>query len=223
MTNSSSQYILESCQLPDFIDITELKKYVKKDITGNKEYFDDLGITYRISDPKKSEWMIHKSIKNSKMVGNGHTYVDIIVKNKIGIDVSILTLNNKYTNEKSIIQNFSVSNDLDTLFKDRSSEKAVEIFKNKLTEKFSSNLLDDIYYVLFICNNKNIYVTCLKLNKNNITNMSPAGFSKENKNIAIDNFIDNTLGSVKLYSSKKRLELRLCKSIIDNENTIKLY
>ena len=54
-------------------------------------------MTYRISDPKKAEWILGKAIINSKLIGNGHTNIDIIINN-IGIDVSVLTLNNNYTN-----------------------------------------------------------------------------------------------------------------------------
>ena len=41
-------------------------------------------------------------------------------------------------------------------------------------------------------------------------------FIKSYKNISIENFIDIKVGNVKLYKSKKRLELRLSKDIINN-------
>lgn len=53
--------------------------------------------------------------------------------------------------------------------------------------------------------------------------MKFAGFTKTNKSILIDNFIDKKLGDVKLYKSKKRLELRLCKDIINSDCSVKLY
>jgi hypothetical protein len=53
--------------------------------------------------------------------------------------------------------------------------------------------------------------------------MEFASFTKSKKNIIIDNFIDEEYGNVKLYKSKKRLELRLCKNIIDSEYSIKIY
>ncbi len=63
--------ILVTCKFPDFVNINVLKEYVKKDSDGNREYFDNLNITYKISDPKKAEWILSKSIKNSKLVENG--------------------------------------------------------------------------------------------------------------------------------------------------------
>ena len=110
-----SEKILEFCKILDLVDISIIKDYVKKDIDNNKDYFDELKLTYKISDPKKAEWILSKAIKNSILVGNGNTFVDIIVNDIIGVDVCVLTLNNSYTNEKSIIQNFTCNN-LDSLF-----------------------------------------------------------------------------------------------------------
>jgi predicted Fe-Mo cluster-binding NifX family protein len=217
--------ILCLCKIPDFVDIKILKEYVKKDIDTNKEYFDDRNITYRISDSKKAEWMLHKCIKNSKLVGDGNKSSDILVDNEIHIDVSVLTLNGNSTNEKSIMQNFSESNDLDGLFNNNDGEKAVDIFKNKFIKKCSSNdkYKKDIYYLIFVCKKKNVYLICLKLNTQNIPDMKFGEMTKKCKSIVINNFIDNNIGNVKLYKSKKRLELRLCKTIISNEHSIKLF
>lgn len=220
----TTESIIKPCKIPDFVNIDVLKKFVKKDIDSNKEYFDDLDITYKISDPKKAEWILSKAIKNSKLVGNGNTNVDITIDGKIGIDVSVLTLNGNCTNEKSIMQNFSNSNDLDTLFNTKEGEKAVEIFKNKFVEKCKvKSSLKEIYYMIFVCKEKNIYISCLKLHTENILNMKFSSFTKNLKNISIDNFIDKKIGNVKLYKSKKRLELRLCKNIITHECTTKVF
>ena len=222
MTNNK---ILVPCKIPEFVKINILKEYVKKDLESNKEYFDDLKITYKISDPKKAEWILSKSIENSKLVGNGNTNIDINVGNDIGIDVSVLSLNGSNTNEKSIMQNFSNSNDLDTLFNTNKGEQAVEIFRNKFQEKYSfkDGKQKNIYYMLFICKNKNVYMVCLKLNPEYVQNMKFSGFTRSCKSILIDNFIDNKFGNVRLYKSKKRLELRLCKDIINNDYSTKLY
>ena len=77
------KFILEPCKIPDFVDIKILKEYVNKDLDGNKEYFDDLDITYKISEPRKAEWILSKAIKNSKLVGNGNANIDIIVTDKM--------------------------------------------------------------------------------------------------------------------------------------------
>ncbi len=99
--------ILQQIKIPDFINIEILIKYVISDIDNNKNFFDDCNIAYKISDPKKAEWILHKSISGSKLVSNGSNNIDIeyIDYNNInfGIDVSVLTMNNNISNEKSIM------------------------------------------------------------------------------------------------------------------------
>jgi len=224
--------ILEPCSIPDFINIETLKTYVKKDIEGNNEYFDDLNITYKISDPKKAEWILNKAITNGKLIGNGNTNADIQVGDKTLIDVSVLTLNGNHTNEKSIIQNFLSGYNLDSLFKDEKGDDIVKLFKEKLIDKYKNCDNKDIYYMVFICKGKNVYITTLKLNQKNINNMefdqfinvaSKNGKKYEPKNIIVANFINKQYGNVRLYKSKKRLELRLNKDIINNTCSSKLY
>lgn len=218
-----NDYVVRPHKIPNFIDINILKEYVKKDIESNKEYFDDKKITYKINDPKKAEWIIHKAIKNSKIVGDGNTKVDVIVDN-IGLDVSVLSLVNRTTNEKSIMQNFKEGIDLDTLFKNKDGVNAIEIFRKKLESKFSQGInCKEYYYLIFICNKNNIYLSCLKIEPNNIKNMSFESFTKSCKNITVENFIETSLGNVKLYKSKKRLELRLYKTILDLDCSVLIY
>jgi hypothetical protein len=221
---SINKYVLNSIEIKDIkipINIDILKEYIKKDIDSNKEYYDDINANYNISNPKKAEWLLFKSIKESKMVGNGNTYIDIQYKN-IGIDVGVLTLNRNTTNEKSIMQNFSCKN-LDEKFTEDKCKEAVDIFKTKLIEKYKSDIITEHYYALFICNKKNIYLTFLKLDKSNIQYVESGLLTRSCKNINIINFIDSKLGTVNLYKSKKRLELRLTKNIIKNKNTILVY
>lgn len=209
----TEQYIFTPCKIPDFIDINELKKYVKQDVDSNIEYFNDMNTTYRISEPIKAEWMLSKSIKDCKRIGNGNTNVDIC-KDDIGIDVCVLTLNGNTTNEKSIMQNFSSGDNLDILFKELNGEDAVNIYKEKLINKYKNCKYNKFYYIAFICKNKNIYLSCLELNVDRIQNMKFNKFSTNKKSIHIGNFIDSNIGNVRLYQSKKRLELRLNKQII---------
>lgn len=120
------------------------------------------------------------------------------------------------------MQNFSCKN-LDEKFTNDKCKDAVDIFKTKLIEKYRSDTITEHYYALFICNNKNIYLTFLKLETSNIQNIESGILTRSCKNINIINFIDSQLGVVNLYKSKKRLELRLMKNIINNKNTIKVY
>lgn len=135
-----------------------------------------------------------------------------------------MTLNSgSYTNEKSVMQNFSTGSNLDSLFNKGKGNEAVEIFKNKLCEKYSSYKGKEIYYAIFVCYKKNIYLSCFKFIAENIKNIEFMSFSKSNKTILIDNFVDAKYGNFKLYQSKKRLELRLCKNIIHSAYSIKIF
>lgn len=224
--NDNCTFVLEPCEILSQINLDILKKYVKKDIDANKEYFDDRKITYKISDPKKGEWILCKSIENSKLVGDGNTNIDIFIKDlNIGIDVSVLSLTKNTTNEKSIIQNFTTGNELDSLFLNGKGIEIVDIFKNKILEKYNSKSseIKELYYAFFICEKQNIYLSYFKLNISNIANMNFDTFTEKSKSANVNNFIDNKYGETKIYKSKKRLELRLNKNIINEFCSVKLY
>jgi hypothetical protein len=222
MSKLQNNYVLcpigiKDIDIPFNIDI--LKKFVKLDIDSNLEYYNDINSNYNISNPKKAEWIIYKSIDGSELVGNGNTNIDVSYKN-IGIDVGVLTLNGKKTNEKSIMQNFSCNNLDEKFVKDKCNE-AVDFFKNNLINKYEKG--KKYYYFLFICNKKNIYLSCLQLQQDKINNIETGMLTRSLKNISIKNFINEQHGIVNLYKSKKRLELRLTSDIIKNDCTIKLY
>lgn len=245
LTQKNNQNILTPClinNINSIINFNKLKKYVKNDVNANYEYYDETNMTYTISNPTKAEWIIYKSIQNSSWIGKGNNKADVLlslINTNIYIDVGILTLNSNQTNEKSIMQNFTEGNNLDELFIAGKGFDAVNIFKNKLMNKYSvnneintrsknyssiNNKINKYYYMLFICYKKNIYLTCFNFNDKNIKNMKFESFiGSEYKNILIKNFIDEIYGNVKLYKSKKRLELRLNKNIINKSCSIKIY
>lgn len=210
-------------KIPEFINISTLKKYINKDLEMNREYFDDINATYKISDPKKAEWILHKSIIKSKLIGNGNTNFDIMINDAL-IDVCVLTLNKKsnYTNEKSVLQNFKDSANLDQLFINKNDNDALNIYKKSLIKKYDLLGTKSLYYIIFVCHNKNIFMCCLRLEPKNIKNITCNGFSKKEKSIIVNNFINN-IGSTILYKSKKRMEIRLHKSIINHKYVTKLY
>jgi hypothetical protein len=206
--------------IPDFINIDRLKKEIKIDIDANKYFYDDMDMTYTISSPKKAEWILHKSIDNSRLIGNGNSSMDIIMDNNV-IDVGLLTLNTTYTNEKSIIQN-TENDDIDNLFKIKSLS-LIRIFKNKLKDKYNKYVNNNIYYIIFVCYNNNIYLVCLKLNIKNINSIRFGYFTIKGKSLIINNIINKNHGTCKIYGPKKRMELKLSKNIIDKDNIVKIY
>lgn len=216
-------YVFTPNKIPKFVNLDILKKYVDQDIKNNINYFEELKIPYRISDSKKAEWILSKSIKNSKLVGSGNANVDIDIGNKIGIDVSVLTLNGTSTKAKSVIQNFSDNSHLDDSLNkgnEYSGKKIVGVFRDKFINKCYSK--KNIYYMIFVCENKSIYLSCLKINHAYIHNIKFQKFTKSNSSIMVDNFIDERIGNVRLYRPVKRLELRLKKQILSEMCSIKI-
>ena len=220
--------VLEICKIPD-MDILKLKEYLRKYMESRREFYKETNRSLYIED-EFSEWWI-STVTNGKHVGKGNHCIDVITELNDGIDVMCVTLNDKMTNEKSLIQNFSDSGaDLDNLFKEKNDIKAVDLFKNNYYDKIKSTKddkkLKNLYILSFISTLNDTYMACFKLYPERINNIISGGFvgnKKEHVNINIHNFIDSRYGNVKLYKSKKRMELRLHKPIIDNEYTIKLY
>ena len=66
-------------------------------------------------------------------------------------------------------------------------------------------------------------MVCLKLYIDRINNVKSNGFTEQLKNIKTAHFIDSKLGDIRLYKSKKRLELRLKNNIIYDTHTVNLY
>jgi hypothetical protein len=228
LNNKQCNNVLEICKVPD-IDISKLKKLVSDYMEPRKEFYMDNKHNLTI-ESMFSEWWI-SNLTNGKHIGKGNGAMDIKTKYGSGIDVMCVIMNNKYSNEKSLIQNFNDSgSDLDILFKEKNHIKAVELFKENLYKKISDvkkkEDLTDLYIYAFISTLTEVFLVCFKLHSEKIKDIISGGFvGKTTKcvNIHINNFIDPNYGNVKLYKSKKRMELRLHKNVINYENTVRLY
>lgn len=172
-----------------------------------------------------SEYWIAKCI-NGQRVGEGNCPIDVITPENIGIDVMCLCLNKSITNEKSIIQNFKIGgNSLDNLFQIFNVKEIIDLYKKSLYTKLKSSMekfnLKSLYYLAFISSSKNVYLSCYKLDIYAIYNISDGLMNS--KSITCKNFIDEKYGHVKIYKSKKRMELRFFKHILECSNTIQLF
>ena len=83
--------------------------------------------------------------------------------------------------------------------------------------------VNKLYYLSFISTSKNVYLSSFIININKLKNVISCGSTKQQKSILIQNFINNKYGNVKLYKSKKRIELRFTKEILNMFNTIIIY
>ena len=164
---------------------------------------------------------------NGVRVGEGHCPIDVVKDDK-GIDVLCVCLNGVQTNEKSLTQNFKdSSNELENLFRENNTEGAINLYKkiwySKLCDAKKNYNLTKLYYLGFISTNKSIFISVFKINLNAILNIKNLGFTKQEKSINFKNVIEDKYGTTKLYKSKKRMEIRFHKNILDCYNTIEVY
>lgn len=199
----------------NLIDLKKLSNYIKTEFNGirgdiAKEEEANLKI-----DSDISEYIIAKCIDNGKRVGKGNGPIDVENDN-IGIDVACLCLNGNTTNEKSLGQKFTGEggNLLDLHFTNKKDNIALDLYINEIKNKLC-RITKEIYYFILISTKKDIYLSILSVNPKSLIFIKSCGFSPQNKNIITSGFIDNKYGNVKLYKSKKRLELRLHKPILE--------
>jgi hypothetical protein len=226
--NYRSKKVLEPCNINELgIDFLELKQRLIQDYLtpGRMKYYQSTSTGNLTLEDGFMEFITAECI-NGKHVGEGHCPIDVIMKDK-GIDVLCVCLNEKRSNEKSLTQNFKESsNKLEDLFKSNKLNDAIYLYKNiwtrKLNEAKKKYKLTKLYYLGFISTNKNIYISCFKINIDAIVNIKHIGLTSQGKSINFENVIDETYGTTKLYQSKKRMEIRFKKELLDHFNTKEL-
>ncbi|MHA1540632.1 MAG: hypothetical protein ACTSXL_05465 [Alphaproteobacteria bacterium] len=131
-------------------------------------------------------------------------------------------INNSESGETSLGQKFKEKN-LDEMFVNKEYEKLkrlwIKILKDKYKKAIDDTGIKKIYFIFLMRADKDYYLLITKLNYKNISEKTIQVDSKRTseKSVFLNNFIDKKYGSVKIYQSKKRLELRLLpKNIIDN-------
>jgi hypothetical protein len=217
-------------QVPE-LDLDKLRQKLKDDYLtpGRIEFYNASSTKNYVLDGAQIEYIVSKVIDGGTWVAEGNSPTDVIIKKtKTGIDVTCVCCNSNMTNEKSIMQNFKGSgNSLDLHFENGTTNLAIDLYKkelyNKLTTAGKTYELENLYCLIFISIRDKIYLSLLKFNIDAILNVTENGLSKGKKSIMCSNFIDEKFGRTKIYKSKKRFEIRFCKSIIDNDNTVRIY
>lgn len=222
--------VLTPCNLPKSVNIDILKNSIIQYMRPREEYYRDKNRAPFIED-ELSEYYTAKAT-NGIEIGAGNCAMDVKTEDNEGIDAMCVIMNKNQSNEKSLVQNFSDSGaNLDTLFKEKKDVKALNLFlnqyKNKLDDVKKIQNLTYMFILAFVSTDKEVYVVCFKINLENIKHVSSGGFVNKEKpscvNIIVSNFINSSYGNVKLYKSKKRMELRLSPFILKSEYAIKLY
>ena len=203
----------------DLIDLDNLSILIKSEFVKDDTTYTNRGNMVKEEksnlkmDSDLAEWLIKKCVKDGKRIGQGNGAIDIET-DEIGIDVACTCLNGNFTNEKSLAQKLKDSgNLLDIHFEEKKDKLAVELYKKSFKEKFD-DFKKDKYYLFLISTKKEIYICMLTIDINQLHLVQSCGFSTQGKSIKTRGFINSKYGSVILYKSKKRIELRLNKEIL---------
>jgi hypothetical protein len=220
--------LLEPCNINELdINTQKLIECLKKDYLtdGRMEYYKSTSTQNINLEDGFMEFITAKCI-NGERVGEGHCPIDVVKDDK-GIDVLCVCLNRILTNEKSIMQNFSkCGNNLDSLFDTCKYQEALSLFTKEYYKKLfnakKTKNIRKLYYLAYISTDVNVYMSVFKINLAGILNIKYKNITKQKKSIQFKGFIDDKFGITTLFKSKKRLEIRLNKDILNCYNTIRL-
>lgn len=169
---------------------------------------------------------------NVDTVGAGNYPIDVHdKKNKLGFDIKFIsakvTDSNHFkkgiSNETSLAQNFATEgNDLDQLFSKEKYEDILEKWKNLLNRKVSKAIdelkLEKVYYFIFVRGGNSINLAIAELFPEKINELKVD--YANSKSVFIKHYLKSDYGQVKIYKSKKRMELRLYPKNLEDENLL---
>ena len=169
---------------------------------------------------------------NWKIIGAGNYPIDVYSKkDKVGADVKFLSSKvddngdfiNGTSNETSLSQKFkSAGKNLDQLFKRKKKKEILEGWTKILIEKNEIPIKDYnlkyIYYFIFIRGESSINLAVAKVNKELIPNIKISKFT--DTSVFISGYVDDKYGNVKIYKSKKRIELRCIPKKLEKDNLL---
>jgi len=219
--------VLRQVPLPDSIRIPYLREKVQQYMDPRAEFYRDTGRNPYIEDEIGEYWTAKAS--NGIEIGRGSGGMDVKTVDGKGIDVMCVIMKHNGSNEKSLTQNFSGAGaQLDNLFNERRDVEALSLFceryKEKIRKAREDNNLTSMYLLAFISTQTDIFVVCFYLDETMIDEVRSGGFvAGRDRNIIANGFIDPSEGNVKLYKSKKRLELRLNRTVLASPYTVQLW
>lgn len=214
---------LKTNKLKEIFDDTAIKTiefFIKKSLFSQPERVEEQD-ALPIQVPKEhiEQWVVQAI--GAKPVGAGSYPVDVIKEDDFGADVKMLSckvtngkLANSDSGETSISQKFTdAGTNLDQLFSNKEYETILSdwnsILENKLNKVYNEKSVDKIYYFFILRAQSTFYFCGLDVNVDEIRSTTVNRTRTTNKSVYADGFIDDKYGSVKVYKSKKRMELRL--------------
>jgi len=233
--------VLTLCPIPESINIDKIKEDITNYMTPRKPFYESTQRSPYVED-EFSEYFIAIASSGCE-IGRGHCGMDVKTKNNEGIDAMCVIMNKDMSNEKSIIQNFASSGcDLDTLFKEKKDNEAVELYMNDYKQKLENvkddKNLTDMYILSYISTNIDIYLatSCEGLNLQQYSEVyftaphwNPAVESQavarahrigQTKNVEVFKFINvihNSLSIEKYITGVQYKKLNYANSLFRNE------
>jgi len=220
-SSNSGTYVLELAPLPADLNVDMMRAMVSAYLLPRLQFYAETKRSIYIED-EFSEWFTEKAT-GGRQIGKGHTAMDVETSAKDGIDAFcvIMKADGSGSNEKSLIQKFIKSGaDLDTLFKEHRYIDIVGMtmrnYYDKVQDVKHRFSLRDLYYLGFISTTTNVLLVNFKINAESIANVGLKYVTDSGTSIFLRNFIAERYGNVKLYKSKKRVELRLKPSVLEH-------
>ena len=217
----------------DALDV--IKYYILKSLFAQPEKKNQQkNLPIQIPKEHIEQWVV-QSI-NATSVGSGSYPVDVIINDVIGADVKMLSckvdeksnsLSSGESGETSLAQKFKDDGgDLDISFKNKQYKDILQFWIKTLHDKYDKvrkeyQSMECIYYIFILRAGNNFHLCAFNFNEKMLNKLT----IKKNteKSIYIDNMIDDKYGKVKIYLSKKRMELRLLpKNLFDDNLTLNI-
>lgn len=224
--NNSGTHVLEIAPLPEGLNIDAMKAMIHDYLSHRLSFYREAKRSLFVED-EFSEWFIEK-VTGGEQIGKGHIAMDVKTGAGDGVDVFCIIMNKLESNEKSLIQNFKkTGKDLDILFKEQKFADAIQMFmtnyKEKLEEVVRTKRMRALYYLGFISTVDEVFLVNFKINVEHIQHVGVKKATKGGVSIFLKNFIRPEHGNVKLYKSKKRVELRLSKAVVEHPHAVSIY
>jgi hypothetical protein len=220
-------------ELCKIVNVSEFIKYVTGEITPIAKKMHEENNSPYLFVSKHLEYALKLSVNKGIHIGAGNKKTDVLFENSAThiccIDMCAVTFQEGIylSGEKSSGQNLTNSSKLHKMFTEEKHTDAVNLYRDILYKDYI-NLqkeynIRNMYILFLLSESGKLYLTGFIININLICKMESIGFTKSNACIELKHVIHPEHGFAKLYKSKARFEVRLTRSMITHENTIKLY
>ena len=224
MTSDKNQVLkfLDKNEIEEIIDepATKVISYLLKKVLFSQPELREGKETANIQMTKEflEQWIAQAL--DMEIVGAGNYPIDVYdSEKKIGIDIKFLSLKideegnftKDISNETSLAQNFkNEGKDLDQLFAKKEYEIILERWKGlmnrKLQKAITEKKLKKLFYFIFIRGGDSINLAVAEVNPKNLDNLEV--IRGNDSSVFVKGYCEEKYGEVKVYKSKKRMELR---------------